>query len=442
MKAIPERMFHLKAHGASVRTEINAGFVTFLTMAYIVVVNPTILKGAGMPFAGVLLATVLVTTVSSVAMGLYANLPYAVAPGMGINAFFAYNLVGTMGIAWETALAGVFISGVVFMVLSITGIRTQIVKAIPDALRLGMAAGIGVFLSLIGLKAVGFVVPSKATTVAFGGLNPATVLFVIGLVGTAVLMVKRVRGALTISIIGMAVLTVIVSKLGMDTGVIHAPLVHVPDRIFSMPTGECLFRLDITAALKLGMVLPVFMLLFVDLFNSIGTFVGLAEVAGFVEKDGTPIRVGRALLVDAFSSAISGLLGTSPGTAFVESASGIREGGRTGLTAVVTGLLFLPFMFLSPLLSFVPAVATAPVLVMVGLFMIEPLAAIDWSDIETALPGFICFLLIPLTFSITQGVMWGFLSFTAIKLCVGKRRQIHWMVYIIDVFILLDLIAK
>ncbi len=208
-----------------------------------------------------------------------------------------------------------------------------------------------------------------------------------------------------------------------------------------MPTMDCFFQLDILGALRFGMALPVFTLLFVDLFNSIGTFVGLAQVAGLVEKDGTPTHVGRALLVDAFSTTISGLLGTSPGTAYVESAAGIKEGGRTGLAAVVTGLLFLPFMFLSPLLSFVPAVATAPVLVVVGLSMMRPLAEIDWLDFEEALPAFICFILIPLTFSITQGVEWGFLSYTVLKLCQGKRGQVHWMVYLIDLFILLDLLA-
>lgn len=437
-----ERIFSLKAHGASVRTEVSAGFVTFLTMSYIVVVNPNILKSTGMPFSGVLLATVLVTALSSIAMGLYANLPYAVAPGMAINAFFAYNLVGTSGITWQTALGGVFLSGVVFMLLSLTGIRTEIVKAIPPSLRLGMAAGIGVFLSLIGLTSVGFVVPSKETTLAFGGLNITTVVFLIGLMGTAVLVARNVRGALTLSIAGTAVLAASVSRLGLLTGLMEAPLLPMPEAVFSLPTTDCLFRLDIPGALRLGMVLPVFTLLFVDLFDSIGTFVGLAQVAGFVEKDGTPTRVGRALMADAFSTTISGLLGTSSGNVYVESAAGIKEGARTGLAAVITGLLFLPFIFLSPLLAFVPAVATAPVLVLVGLFMTRSLMEIDWLDFEEAFPAFICFLLIPLTFSITQGVIWGFLSYTAIKLCLGKRREIHWMVYVIDAFILLDLLAR
>ena len=412
-----------------------------MTMAYIIIVNPAILSNAGMPFSGVLFATVLVCAFSSIAMGLYANLPYGVAPGMGINAFFTFSLVVGMGISWETALGAVFISGIIFMLLSVTGVRTEIVKAIPHSLRRGLAAGIGIFLSLIGFKSVGFIVSNKATLVAFGGLNLTVILFLVGLIFTSVLVVKKVQGALTIGILFISVLALVASLIGTSAGWLPEPIVTMPKGIFSLPSLDVFFKLDIVGALKFGMILPVFALFFVDMFDSIGTFVGVAEVAGFIEKDGTPTNVGKALLVDAFSTTISGLFGTSSGTAYVESAAGIKEGGRTGLTVVVTGLLFLPFMFLSPLLSFVPAVATAPVLVLVGVFMTQPLMEINWKNFEEAIPAFLSFILIPLTFSITQGVIWGFLTYTIIKLFLGKAKEVHWMLYIVDVFAILSLIS-
>lgn len=441
MSATLEKVFELKKYGTNVKTEVLAGVTTFLTMAYIIIVNPAILSNAGMPFSGVLFATVLVCAFSSIAMGLYANLPYGVAPGMGINAFFTFSLVVGMGISWETALGAVFISGIIFMLLSVTGVRTEIVKAIPHSLRRGLAAGIGIFLSLIGFKSVGFIVSNKATLVAFGGLNLTVILFLVGLIFTSVLVVKKVQGALTIGILFISVLALVASLIGTSAGWLPEPIVTMPKGIFSLPSLDVFFKLDIVGALKFGMILPVFALFFVDMFDSIGTFVGVAEVAGFIEKDGTPTNVGKALLVDAFSTTISGLFGTSSGTAYVESAAGIKEGGRTGLTVVVTGLLFLPFMFLSPLLSFVPAVATAPVLVLVGVFMTQPLMEINWKNFEEAIPAFLSFILIPLTFSITQGVIWGFLTYTIIKLFLGKAKEVHWMLYIIDVFAILSLIS-
>ena len=441
MKGFLDRVFKLRKNHTSAGREISAGFATFLTMSYIIVVNPQILRAAGMPFSGVLFATVLVSAISSMAMGFYANLPYALAPGMGINAFFAYTLVLEMGIPWETALGGIFVAGLVFVVLSLTGARTEIVKAIPPSVRLGMAAGIGVFLSLIGLSSVGFVIPSRTTTVAFGGLNQTTLLFLIGLFATAILTARRVKGAFTLGIVGMSILHLILWQAGLWLGWDQVATAPIPGKIFSMPEADCLFHLDIQGALRIGMILPVFALLFVDLFDSIGTFVGVAEVGGFVNKDGTPMRMGRALLVDAFSTAISGVAGTSSGTVYVESAAGIKEGGRTGLTVVITGILFLPFIFVSPLISLVPTVATAPVLVVAGLFMTQPLAKIRWEDFEEAFPAFLTFVLIPLTFSITQGVIWGFLSYTILKLALSKRKEVHWIVYVIDLFILLDLFS-
>lgn len=433
-----ERLFKLSERGTSVKTEVRAGVATFLTMAYIIVVNPGILSNAGMPFAGVLFATVLVCAISSVLMGLYANLPFGVAPGMGINAFFTFGLVLGMGLTWQTALGAVFISGIVFILLSVFKVREAIVRAIPESLRYGVAAGIGLFLALIGLGSVGFIVGSPATIVTFGGITPQVLLFVGGFLLTSILVIKKVNGALIYGIIVTSIAALIVSTTMAAGGA--EPFVSVPEGVFSLPSLDVFFQLDIAGALSVGMILPIFTLLFTDMFDSISTFVGVSEVGGFIdEKTGEPENVGQALLVDAVSTTISGLFGTSSGTTYIESAAGVEEGGRTGLTAVVTGLLFLPFIFFSPLLSFVPAVATAPVLVLIGIFMVKPLMKIKWDDFETSIPAFLALILIPLTYSITQGIIWGFLSYTAIKLLRGKFSEIPVALWLIDVFAIISL---
>jgi len=427
--------FKFAERNTTAGTEIRAGITTFLMMAYIIVVNPGILSKSGMPFSGVLFATVLVCAVSSIAMGLFANLPYGLAPGMGINAFFTFSLVIGMGIDWQTALGAVFVSGVIFIILSVSGVRNEIVKAIPPSLRLGLAAGIGVFLALIGFQSAGFIVASPATMITFGPMNAGTLLFVIGLVITSALMLKKVPGALILGIVITSLLALAVSSAGW----VDSPIVTMPEKVFAWPSLAVFFKLDIAGALSLGMIMPVFALFFVDLFDSIASFVGISHVAGLVEPDGTPSNMGRALLVDAGSTTISGLFGSSSGTVYVESAAGIEEGGRTGLTAVVVGLLFLPFMFFSPLLSFIPDVATAPVLVLVGVFMAQPLMQINWKNLEEAIPAFLAVVLIPMTYSITQGVVWSFLIHTLIKLVLGKGKDVHWMLYIIDGFAVLSL---
>lgn len=428
--------FKLKENKTDVGTEVRAGIATFLTMAYIIVVNPGILSNTGMPFAGVLFATVLVASLSSILMGLVTNLPFAIAPGMGLNAFFAFSLCIGMKIPWQTALGVVFVSGVIFLILSITGVRQAIVQSIPASLRYGVAAGIGLFLSIIGLTSVKFIVTSPATTVTFGGINPTTILFLIGLAITGILIARKVKGSLIIGIAATSLLALIASKT-IDGA---AGMITVPDSVFAVPSLDVFFQLDILGALTVSMAAPIFTFLFTDIFDSLSTFLGVSEVGGFIEKDGQPKNVGKALLVDAVSTTISGLFGTSSGTTYIESASGIEEGGRTGLTAVVTGLLFLPFMFLSPLLSFVPAVATAPILVLIGLFMMKPVAKIAWDDYEEAIPAFLALILIPLTYSITQGIVWGFLSYTVLKILKGKIRELPLMIYIIDAGAILSLI--
>lgn len=431
--------FKLEEKGTNFNTELRAGIATFLTMAYIIVVNPAILSACGMPFAGVLFATVLVCSISSILMGLYANLPFGLAPGMGINAFFTFSLVIGMDISWQTALGAVFISGVIFMLLSVFRIRESIVRAIPESIRYAVAAGIGLFLAFIGLKSVNFVVSSEATLVDFGGITPEIVIFALGLFFTGWLIIKKVKGALIYGILGISVVSLIVSQFLVYID--REAFVKLPEGVLSLPSFEVFLKLDILEALSLGMILPVFTLLFTDMFDSISTFVGVAEVGGFIDEEtGQPENVGKALLVDAVSTTISGLFGTSSGTTYIESASGIEEGGRTGLTAIVTGILFLPFMFFSPLLAFIPNAATAPILVLIGLFMLRPLLKVKWGDFEEALPAFLALILIPLTYSITHGIIWGFLSYTAIKILVGKAKKIPVTLWIIDIFAVVSIV--
>lgn len=433
------KLFDLEKSGTTVGTEVISGIATFLAMAYIIVVNPAIISQTGMSFNGVLFATILVSAFSSIAMGLYANLPFALAPGMGINAFFTYSLVLGMGIPWETALGAVFLSGVLFIILSIFKVRVTIVKAVPASLRYAVAAGIGLFLTFIGFQQVGFIVKNPATLVSFGGINVTVIIFLVGLFITSILLIKKVKGNLVLGIIITSIIALIVSLIGVKSGRMETPIVTLPKAVFALPSMDVFFKLDIVGALKFSMLGPIFALLFTDMFDSISTFLGVAQVAGLVDKDGQPVRVGKALLVDAGATTISGLFGTSSGTTYIESAAGVEEGGKTGLTAVITGLLFLPFMFLSPLLSFIPAVATAPVLVLIGVFMMKPLAKLDWNQMDEAIPAFIAMILIPLTYSITQGIIWGFISYTVIKLLIGKGKDIHWMLYIIDAFAILSL---
>ncbi len=431
--------FKMDERGTDTRTEIIAGITTFLTMAYIIIVNPQILSKTGMDFAGVLFATVLISALSSILMGLYANLPYALAPGMGINAFFTFTLVLGMGVSWQTALGAVFVSGIIFILLTITKVRTWIVYAIPASLRYAVAAGIGLFLALIGLAEVGFI-KTGATIVSFGGFNPQTLLFLLGLIIAGILVSTRIKGALLLSIVINSIIAIIVSLIGVNAGWLEEPIARVPQKIIAMPSLSVFLKLDIAGALKWGMIGPVFTLLFTDMFDSISTFLGVAQVGGLVDENGQPINVDRALMVDALGTTFSGLFGTSSATTYIESAAGVEEGGRTGLTAVVAGLLFLPFMFFSPLLSLVPAVATSPVLLMVGVFMAQALRNIDWKAMDEAIPAFVAFILIPLTYSITQGIIWGFLTYTLIKLFLGKWKDLNVTLIVIDIFAVIALI--
>jgi AGZA family xanthine/uracil permease-like MFS transporter len=404
----------------NLRTEAVAGITTFFTMAYIVVVNPAILStpGTGMAFGGVLTATVLICFTMTLLMGLYAKLPFAVAPGMGINAFFTFNIILTQDVWWQTALGIVFWAGVLFLLISVTPVRETIAKAIPAELRLGTAAGIGVLLTFIGLKNAGFVASDPVTFVKLGTLGPPALLTIVA-TGVSIWLLARKSAFAFLG--GMAIAT----GLGWALG-----LVALPSQPFSTPDFQTVFlKLDIWGALKLSLLPAIVGILFTDLFDSISTFIGVAHAADMLDEKGHPQNLKQGLIVDSFATFGAGLAGTSSGTAYVESISGINVGGRTGLTAVFTALCFLPCFFLAPLAGAVPLYATASVLVLVGASMFGSVAKISFSRIEEGLPAFLTIILIPLTFSITQGILWGFISHVGLYLMVGRHREIHPMMY-------------
>ncbi len=438
-----EDYFELKKNGSDVKTEFVAGLTTFLAAMYIIVVNPTIMSRTGMPFNGVLTATILVSAFSTIMMGLYAKNPILVAPGMGLNAFFTYSVVVNMGVKWETALGSVFWAGIVFLLLSVFNVRTYIVKAIPQQIRYAISVGIGLFIALIGFVNAKFIIADPVTLLRLGKMDITTITFLVGFLLTALLIVKRVKGALIIGIIATTIFALPIGRLYGDASGVNfgLPTLVSWKGLFAAPDFSLIMKMDLLGSLKLSIWPITFAILFTDMFDSLSTFVGVSEAANLVDQNGEPRNVKASLIVDAFSTTISGFFGTSAGTAYIESATGIEEGGRTGLTAVVAGLLFLPFMFFSPLLAVVPEIATAPALIIVGVFMMKPVLKINWSNFDDAIPCFLSLFLIPLTYSITQGIIWGFLSWTIIKLAIGKKNEITPMLVVIDVFAILALIV-
>ncbi len=428
--------FDFAKNGTDIKTEIIAGFTTFIAGMYIIVVNPAILKDAGIPYNAALTATVLLSGFMTVAMGLYAKNPILMAPGMGINAYFTYSIVIGMGVSPYVALGAIFWSGVFFVVISVLNIRTYIVKAIPPSVRTGGAVGIGLFIALIGFHNSGFIV-AKEPFIGLGKLSETTFIFLLGLFITIILVQKKIKGAL---ILGMIITTLLAFPVGrwFGTAANAAPLIKWQG-VFSSPDFSWIFKVDLVNSLKFGFIPVVFSLLFVDMFDSITTFVGVSEATGLKDENGDPRNIKQSMIVDGFATLFAGLLGTSSGTAYIESAAGIEEGGRTGFTAVVTGLLFFPFLFFSPLAQLVPPVATAPVLVLVGVFMAAALNKVNWKNSEEAIPAFLTMVLIPLTYSLTQGIVYGLLSYTLIKCVNGKTKEIPAMLWIIDAFSVLML---
>jgi adenine/guanine/hypoxanthine permease len=406
----------------NLRTEAIAGITTFFTMSYIVVVNPTILStpGTGMAFSGVLTATVLVCFTMTLLMGLYAKLPFAVAPGMGINAFFTFTIILTQRVWWQTALGIIFWAGVLFLLISVTPVRETIAKAIPPELRIGTAAGIGIFLTFIGFKNAGLIASDPVTFVKLGTLGSQVLLAILGLAVTVILMIRRSALAFLAGIF-------VVTSIAWATGQVKAP-----DRLFSAPDFQTVFlKLDVLGALKLSLLPAIIGILFTDLFDSISTFIGVAHAADLLDEHGHPRNLKEGLIVDSVATLGAGLAGTSSGTAYIESIAGINSGGRTGMTSVFTALCFLPCFFLAPLAGMVPIYATAPVLVLVGAAMFKSVNQIDFGKIEEGLPAFLTIILIPLTFSITQGILWGFISHVGLYLVVGRRKEIHPVMFVL-----------
>ena len=404
----------------NIRTEAIAGVTTFFTMAYIVVVNPSILStaGTGMSFSGVLTATVLVCFTMTLLMGVYAKLPFAVAPGMGINAFFTFTIILTQKVPWQVALGIIFWAGVLFLLVSVTPLRETIARAIPKELRIAAAGGIGLFLTFIGLKNAGFVIADPVTLVTHGLLGKPALLTVLG-VAIAVFLMSRKSPFAFLAAIAMVTLTA--WALGMVTA---------PPSPLSRPDFKSVFlKLDILGALKLSLLPAIITILFTDLFDSISTFIGVSHAANLLDKDGHPRNLRQGLIVDSLATLGAGLAGSSSGTAYIESIAGINMGGRTGLTSVFTALCFLPCFFIAPLAGMVPPYATAAVLILVGAAMFRGIGQINFSKIEEGVPAFVTLILIPLTFSITQGILWGFISHVALYLIVGRRKEIHPVMY-------------
>ncbi|MFP3977725.1 NCS2 family permease [Marinobacter sp. KMM 10035] len=422
-----ERLFKLQAHGTNVRKELVAGITTFLTMAYIIVVNPDMLSTTGMDYGAVFVATCLAAAIGTLIMGLWANYPIALAPGMGLNAFFAFTVVGSLGYSWEVALGAVFLSGLIFFLLSIFKIREWIINSIPLSLRFGISAGIGFFLALIALKNAGIVVDHPATLVGLGELKSAeSLLFFGGFVLICALSFRRITGSVMIGIIAV---TAIAMMLGM---VEYKGFVSAPPSL--APT---FMKMDIAGALNVGMISIVFAFLFVDLFDTSGTLIGAAQRGGLLDKDGKLPRLGRALMSDSVATMSGAALGTSTTTSYIESTAGISAGGRTGLTAVVVALLFLACLLLAPIASIIPAYATAPALLYVAVLMTGGLKLIDWDDITDAAPAVVTALVMPLTFSIANGIALGFITYAVIKALSGRWSDLNVSVVVISVVFIL-----
>lgn len=425
------------------KTEIIAGFTTFFTAMYIIVVNPAILSQAGFNYNATLTATVLVSALSSIAMGWYAKNPILVAPGMGLNAFIAITIMNNNNLTPEIALGAIFWSGIIFLLLSIFNIRNYILEAIPKEIRYATAVGIGLFISVIGFVNAGFLIKGNPlSTISFR--NPMVLTFLFILLITMLLTVRKTKGAFILSII---LGTIIAWPIGRWYGDASAINFGMKELIYwkglvEKPDFSLFLSLDIWGALKWSVFPLAFGLLFADMFDSIGTFAGVAEACDLKDENGQPRNLKKSLIVDSLATLFSSIFGTTPGTAYIESAAGIQAGGKTGLTSIVAGLLFLPFMFFSPLLSIVPSIATAPVLVLVGVFMIKPIISIHWGKMELAIPAFITILIIPFTYSITQGIIWGLLTYTLLHLAIGKIKEIPISLWIINAFILLLLIIN
>ena len=417
-----ERLFALTSNQSTIGRELIGGVTTFLTMAYIIVVNAQILSQAGIPADGVVFATCIASAIATLVMGLYANYPIALAPGMSLNAYFTYTVCLGMHVPWRTALGAVFLSGVLFVLLTVTRVREQIVNGIPHGLKHATAGGIGMFIAFVGLRSAKLVVANRATFVSLGSFaDPQVQAACVGIVLTLILMVRRVNGAILLGILGTTL-------LGIFRG-----LAQWPSSVLALPNPHAtLLQLDIKGALHLGLVEIIFIFLFVDLFDNVGTMVGVCEQGGFI-SDGKIPRVGRALLADGIGTMFGALTGTSTVTSYIESAAGVAAGARTGLSNVMVAALFLVAMFFSPVAAAIPAFATAPALILVGALMTESIAQVEWKEFSEAFPAFVTLIATPLTFSIATGLSLGVITYTISKLAAGKHRDISILLWLLTI---------
>jgi len=422
-----ERLFKLSENNTTIRTELAAGLTTFLTMAYIIFVNPQILSEAGVPFSGALFATCLSAAVGSLMMGLLANYPFALAPGMGLNAYFTYTVVKTMGYDWRVALGAVFISGVAFLILTLARVRAMIVDAIPMTMKTSVAAGIGLFIAFIGMKNAGVIAASPTTFVTLGNLtSKPTLLALGGLIVTAALMSRGYKTAIIIGVFLVTVVAILLNLSELPTGALQTP-----------DLSSTFMKLDVVGALRLGAFDVIFIFLFVDLFDTIGSLMGLGRQSGYLTPDGKMPRVNRALFADAIATIAGSIFGSSTVVTYIESATGVSEGGRTGLTAVTVAALFVLAMFFAPVAGAIPPIATAPALIIVGALMIGAVTSIKWEDMTEAIPAFLTMLAMPLTFSIANGLALGFILYPLLKVLTGRWREASPLVYALAVLFVL-----
>lgn len=427
-ESLAEKIFRLKEKKTNVKTEIMAGITTFMTMSYILAVNPQILGDAGMDKGAVFTATIIASIIAILIMALYANLPFALAPGMGLNAFFTYTVVMTMGKSWEFALAAVFIEGIIFVFLTFFNVREAIFNAIPRSLKTAVSVGIGLFISLIGLLNSTVIVKNDVGLGLGNLVSKESFIFFIGLLIMAVLTARKTKGAL---LIGIVISTII----ALFTGVSKLPeggIIQLPPSL-----SPIAFKLDFSSMFSLEMFSVVFAFLFVDLFDTIGTLTGVATKAKMLDENGQLPNAGRALFADSIGTTLGALLGTSTVTTFVESATGVAEGGRTGLTALSTGFCFFLSIFFYPLITIIPAQATAAALVMVGLFMIDSIVDIDFGDFTESFPAFMTIIMMPFAYSIAEGIAFGMISYASVKLLTGKGKEVSPLVYVLALVFLL-----
>ena len=432
-----ERYFKVREKGSSVQTELLAGLTTFIAMAYILFVNPNILADAGIPKDAAIASTIWIAALASLAMGVFANYPVALAPGMGLNAFFAYYVCGVLGLHWTVALGAVFFSGVLFLILTVGGIRQAIINAVPRDLKLAISVGIGLFIAFIGLKGTGLIVENSATYVSLGHVTaPTTLLSLFGLLFTAALMARNIHGAI---LIGIFVTTILAMAFGMTPApqgfgdIISTSLPHM---------GATFGQLDLAGAWNYGLVSIIFTFTVVELFDNMGTLIGLTTKAKMVKPDGRIENIDKALTTDAVGTMVSAVFGTSTVTSYIESAAGIAAGGRTGLTAVAAGVLFLTALLFTPLIGLVPAFATAPALILVGALLMSEVGKIDFSDFTNALPAFLTIIMMPLTSSIANGFAFGFISYTVMKLFAGQYKKVSWIMYLVSIAFLINLALR